>query len=61
MRRIRRYPLIAVCAALLAVAWGPAAAPSLASNGPTTCATTARTLTGTLADGATYLIQVPAN
>src|SRR5580700_3112102 len=61
MRRIRRYPLIAVCAALLALAWGPAAAPSLASNGPTTCATTARTLTGTLADGATYLIQVPAN
>jgi pimeloyl-ACP methyl ester carboxylesterase len=62
MRRISRYPLIAVCAALVAVAWGPAAAaPSLASNRPTTCATTARTLTGTLADGATYLIQVPAN
>jgi len=71
MRRISRYPLIAVCAALIAVAWGPAAAaPSLASNrptgpaapsAPTNCATTARTLTGTLADGATYLIQVPAN
>jgi len=70
MRRISRYPLIAVCAALIAVAFGPAAAPSLASNrptgpsapsGPTNCATTARTLTGTLADGATYLIQVPAN
>jgi pimeloyl-ACP methyl ester carboxylesterase len=77
MRRISRYPLIARCAALIAVAallaWGPAAAPSLASNRPagqagqagaarpTSCATTARTLTGTLADGATYLIQVPAN
>jgi pimeloyl-ACP methyl ester carboxylesterase len=73
MRRISRYPLIAVCAAVLAVAWGPAAAPSLASTGstgstgpsgpagPTNCATTARTLNGTLADGATYLIQVPAN
>jgi len=61
MRRISRYPLIAVCVALMAVAWGPAAAPSLAASGPTTCATTARTLNGTLADGATYLIQVPAN
>ena len=62
MRRIRRYTLIAVCAALLAV-WVPAAAPSLASagSGAGACATTARTLTGTLADGATYLIQVPAN
>jgi hypothetical protein len=62
MRRIRRYTLIAVCAALLAV-WGPAAAPSLASagSGAGACAITARTLTGTLADGATYLIQVPAN
>ncbi|HUA27671.1 MAG TPA: prolyl oligopeptidase family serine peptidase [Streptosporangiaceae bacterium] len=73
MRRINRYPLIILCAALIAVAWGPAAAPSFAASrttGPTTpatpatstnCATTARTLTGTLADGATYLIQVPAN
>jgi pimeloyl-ACP methyl ester carboxylesterase len=60
MRQIRRYALIAVCAVLLA-AWGPAAAPSLASDGPGSCATTARTLTGTLADGATYLIQVPAD
>jgi hypothetical protein len=60
MRRIRRYALITACA-LLAVAWGPAAAPSLASQGPGACATTARTLTGSLADGATYLIQVPAN
>jgi pimeloyl-ACP methyl ester carboxylesterase len=66
MRRIRKYALITACA-LLTVAWGPAAAPSLASAGAGTgtgtgaCATTARTLTGSLADGATYLIQVPAN
>jgi pimeloyl-ACP methyl ester carboxylesterase len=39
------------------------ATPSLASagSGPGACATTARTLTGTLADGATYKIEVPAN
>jgi pimeloyl-ACP methyl ester carboxylesterase len=50
--------------ALLAVGLG-AATPSLASagsgSGPDACATTARTLTGTLADGATYKIEVPAN
>jgi pimeloyl-ACP methyl ester carboxylesterase len=67
MRRIRRYALVGGCAVLLA-AWSPGAAPSLASaggQGPGAggCATvtTARTLTGTLPDGATYLIQVPAN
>ncbi|HTT00082.1 MAG TPA: hypothetical protein VMI33_26065 [Streptosporangiaceae bacterium] len=60
MRRIGRYSLLAACAAVV-VAWGPAAAPSLASAGPGSCATTAQTLNGTLADGATYLIQVPAN
>jgi len=48
-----------LCAALLAAGLGPAA-PSLASARPG-CAATARTLTGTLADGATYEIQVPAN
>jgi pimeloyl-ACP methyl ester carboxylesterase len=59
-RRFRKYPVIAVCAALLVIGLG-AAAPSLASAGPGSCATTARTLTGALADGATYEIQVPAN
>ena len=60
MRRIRRYLAIAACAALLVLGLG-AATPALAGNQPGSCATTARTLTGTLADGATYEIQVPAN
>ena len=60
MRRIRRYPAIAACAALLVLGLG-LATPALAGNQPGSCATTARTLTGTLADGATYEIQVPAN
>ncbi len=60
MQRIFGYPVIAACAALLAIGLGPAA-PSLAAGQPGSCATTARTLTGTLADGATYEIQVPAN
>jgi pimeloyl-ACP methyl ester carboxylesterase len=60
MRRIRRYQAIAACAALLVLGLAPGT-PSLAGNQPGSCATTARTLTGTLADGATYEIQVPAN
>jgi pimeloyl-ACP methyl ester carboxylesterase len=62
MRRISRYPLLVACTALLAVGLG-AATPSLASagSGSGACATTARTLAGTLADGATYKIEVPAN
>ena len=60
MRRISRYPLLVACAALLAVGFG-GAAPSLASaGGQNACATTARTLTGTFTDGATYKIEVPA-
>ena len=61
MRRISRYPFLVACAALLAVGFG-GAVPSLASaGGQRACAATARTLTGTLADGATYEIEVPAN
>jgi pimeloyl-ACP methyl ester carboxylesterase len=60
MRRIRRYQAIAACAALLVLGLG-LATPALAGNEPGSCATTAQTLTGTLADGATYEIQVPAN
>jgi pimeloyl-ACP methyl ester carboxylesterase len=39
----------------------PAAPSALASSGTGACASTARTLTGTLADQATYKIEVPAN
>jgi pimeloyl-ACP methyl ester carboxylesterase len=60
MPRISRYLAIAACATLLILGLGPAA-PTLADGQPGSCATTARTLTGTLADGATYEIQVPAN
>src|SRR5580693_1944530 len=60
MRRIWRYPAIVACAALLVLGLA-SAAPSLAGTQPGSCSTTARTLNGTLADGATYEIQVPAN
>jgi pimeloyl-ACP methyl ester carboxylesterase len=61
MRRIWRYPAIVACAALLVLGLA-SAAPSLAGTQPGSCAAaTARTLNGTLADGATYEIQVPAN
>jgi pimeloyl-ACP methyl ester carboxylesterase len=60
MRRIWRYPAIVACAALLVLGLA-SAAPSLASTQPGSCSATARTLTGTLPDGATYEIQVPAN
>jgi pimeloyl-ACP methyl ester carboxylesterase len=60
MRRIWRYPAIVACAALLVLGLA-SAAPSLAGTQPGSCAATARTLNGALADGATYEIQVPAN
>jgi pimeloyl-ACP methyl ester carboxylesterase len=60
MRRIWRYPAIVGCATLLVLGLA-SAAPSLAGTQPGSCGTTARTLNGTLTDGATYEIQVPAN
>src|SRR6204780_1568152 len=60
MRRIWRYPAIVACAALLVLGLA-SAAPSLAGTSAGSCHTSARTLNGTLADGATYEIQVPAN
>jgi pimeloyl-ACP methyl ester carboxylesterase len=73
--RIRKLSLLLPAAGLLALSLGPAAAPALAAGhqtaaaGHKTVATShktvtasgAQTLTGTLPDGATYLIQVPAN
>ncbi len=61
MRRISGFAVLAASAAVLASGLGPSAAPVLASDQPRACATTARTLNGTLGDGATYEIQVPAN
>jgi pimeloyl-ACP methyl ester carboxylesterase len=71
--RIRRLSRLLPAAALLALGLGPAAAPALAAahqapavthktvTHKTVTAAGAETLTGTLPDGATYLIQVPAN
>ena len=62
MPRVRRFAVIAASAAAPGGLHEPRGGPSaLASSGTGACATTARTLTGTLADGATYEIEVPAN
>ena len=73
MSRTSRRARFAVAGALVALGLGPAAAPALAAahqapavthktvTHKTVTAAGAETLTGTLPDGATYLIQVPAN
>jgi hypothetical protein len=61
MPRIRVFAALTASVLVLAAGLGPSAGSALASPSPGSCATTARTLTGTLADGATYEIQVPAN
>ena len=68
MSRIRKLSLLLPAAALLTLGLAPAAAPALAATHPaaatvhkTVTAGGAQTLTGTLPDGATYLIEVPAN
>jgi len=61
MPRIRGLAVLAASVAVLASGLGPSAAPALAADQPGACATTAQTLRGTLSDGATYKIQVPAN
>src|SRR5450755_4085208 len=72
--RIRKLSLLLPAAGLLALSLGPAAAPALAAGHPaaaagrktvaashkTVTASGAQTLKGTLPDGATYLIEVPA-
>jgi pimeloyl-ACP methyl ester carboxylesterase len=66
--RIKRLSLLLPAAGLLALSLGPAAAPALAAGHKTVAASHktvtasgAQTLSGPLPDGATYLIQVPAN
>ena len=68
MSRIKRLSLLLPAAGLLALSLGPAAAPALAAGHKTVAASHktvtasgAQTLSGPLPDGATYLIQVPAN
>ena len=68
MSRIRKLSLLLPAAGLLALSLGPAAAPALAAGHKTVAASQktvtasgAQTLKGTLPDGATYLIEVPAN
>jgi hypothetical protein len=61
MPRIRGFAVVAASVAVLASGLGPSAGPAFAADQPGACATTARTLNGTLGDGATYEIQVPAN
>ena len=68
MSRIRKLSRLLPAAAVLALGVGPAAAPALAAahHAPPTVHKTVtaggmQTLTGTLPDGATYLIEVPAN
>jgi len=73
--RIRKLTLLLPALGLLALSLGPAAAPALAAGHPaaaaghktvaashkTVTASCAQTLSGPLPDGATYLIEVPAN
>jgi hypothetical protein len=61
MPRIKGFAALAASVTLLAAGLGPSAGSALASPSAGACATTARTLTGTLSDGSTYEIQVPAN
>jgi pimeloyl-ACP methyl ester carboxylesterase len=61
MPGIRSFAVLAASVAVLGAGAGPSAGPALGADQPGACATTARTLNGTLGDGATYEIQVPAN
>src|SRR6266498_4336381 len=58
MKKLTRWT---IAGALLALGLGPAAAPALAATQPAATAQDAQTLTGTLPDGATWKIEVPAN
>ncbi len=58
MKKTTRF---ALAGALLALGLGPAAAPALAATSSAADAPAAQRLTGTLPDGATWKIEVPAN
>jgi len=58
VQKFRKLPAVVLGTALLALGISPAAAPALASTRAAGPAAT-KTVTGTLADGATYKIEVP--
>jgi pimeloyl-ACP methyl ester carboxylesterase len=59
--RMKKLTRLTIAGALLALGLGPAAAPALAATQPAATAPGAQTLNGTLPDGATWKIEVPAN
>jgi pimeloyl-ACP methyl ester carboxylesterase len=59
--RMKKLTRLTIAGALLALSLGSAAAPALAAAQPAATAQSAQTLTGTLPDGATWKIEVPAN
>jgi pimeloyl-ACP methyl ester carboxylesterase len=58
---MKKLTRLTIAGALLALGLGPAAVPALAAAQPAVTAQAAQTLTGTLPDGATWKIEVPAN
>jgi pimeloyl-ACP methyl ester carboxylesterase len=59
--RTKNLTRLTLAGGLLALGLGPAAAPALAATQPTATAHAAQSLNGTLPDGATWKIEVPAN
>jgi len=58
---MKKTTRLTLAGALLALGLGPAAAPALAATSSAADAPAAQSLTGTLPDGATWKIEVPAN
>jgi dienelactone hydrolase len=58
---MKKLTRLTIAGALLALGLGPAAPPALAATQPAATAPGAQTLNGTLPDGATWKIEVPAN
>jgi pimeloyl-ACP methyl ester carboxylesterase len=59
--RTKNLTRLTLAGGLLALGLGPAAAPALAATQPAATAHAAQSLNGTLPDGATWKIEVPAN